>query len=80
MKMNNSSVSRKREENEYKKMEDYGGRLEKQGKKRDVRQGGGRNAPEDKSPGAPWTIVEGNDKRFARIKVLKTFFHQGFDP
>jgi polyphosphate:AMP phosphotransferase len=23
-------------------------------------------------PDAPWTIVEGNDKRFARIKVLKT--------
>ena len=21
---------------------------------------------------APWTLVEGNDKRFARIKVLKT--------
>jgi len=23
-------------------------------------------------PDAPWTVVEGNDKRFARIKVLKT--------
>ena len=22
---------------------------------------------------APWTIVEANDKRFARIKTLKTF-------
>ena len=22
--------------------------------------------------GAPWTLVEANDKRFARIKVLKT--------
>ena len=21
---------------------------------------------------APWTLVEGNDKRFARIKVLQT--------
>ena len=24
---------------------------------------------------APWTLVEGNDKRFARIKVLKTCCH-----
>jgi len=23
--------------------------------------------------GAPWTLVEGNDKRYARVKVLKTF-------
>ena len=23
-------------------------------------------------PSAPWTIVEGNDKRYARIKVLRT--------
>ena len=23
--------------------------------------------------GAQWTLVEGNDKRFSRIKVLKTF-------
>lgn len=23
-------------------------------------------------PGAPWTIIEGNDKRYARIKVLRT--------
>ena len=22
---------------------------------------------------APWTLVEGNDKRFARIKVLETY-------
>ena len=24
------------------------------------------------TPDAPWTVVEGNDKRFARIKVLET--------
>ena len=24
------------------------------------------------TPGAPWTLVEANDKKFARIKVLKT--------
>ena len=22
---------------------------------------------------APWILVEGNDKRYARIKILKTF-------
>ena len=22
---------------------------------------------------APWTLVEGNDKRFARVKVVRTF-------
>jgi polyphosphate kinase 2 (PPK2 family) len=25
---------------------------------------------------APWTLVEGNDKNFARIKVLKTLADQ----
>ncbi|HXH71258.1 MAG TPA: polyphosphate:AMP phosphotransferase, partial [Mariprofundaceae bacterium] len=25
---------------------------------------------------APWTLVEANDKRFARVKVLKTICHQ----
>ena len=25
---------------------------------------------------APWTIVDGNDKRFARVKVIKTVCHQ----
>ncbi|HEX7614996.1 MAG TPA: polyphosphate:AMP phosphotransferase, partial [Thermoanaerobaculia bacterium] len=24
------------------------------------------------TPNAPWTLVEANDKKFARIKVLKT--------
>ena len=24
------------------------------------------------TPAAPWTIVEGNDKKFARIKVMET--------
>ena len=28
---------------------------------------------ETSTPLAPWTLVEANDKRFARIKVLKTF-------
>ena len=25
---------------------------------------------------APWTIVEGNDKRFARVEVMKTVCQQ----
>ncbi len=27
-------------------------------------------------PNAPWTLVEGNDKRFARLKVIKAFCQQ----
>ena len=27
-------------------------------------------------PAAPWTLVEGNDKRFARLKVIETFCQQ----
>ena len=27
-------------------------------------------------PTAPWTLVEGNDKRFARLKVIETFCQQ----
>ncbi|MFM2397717.1 MAG: hypothetical protein RLZZ144_967, partial [Pseudomonadota bacterium] len=25
---------------------------------------------------APWTLVEGNDKNYARIKILKTLCHR----
>ncbi len=28
------------------------------------------------TPAAPWTLVEGNDKRFARLKVIETFCQQ----
>ncbi len=62
----------KREENEYKKWkiteEDWRNRGKREMYVKAVEEMLLRTSP----PGAPWTIVEGNDKRFARIKVLKT--------